>query len=206
MTPVKRLCRRIPLVRRWAYIYAKQVKAKRKEAQWAYVQSVLVTVGNITIMWAGIERLLDELIAWYQQNCTDLSKKHPKPFSEKIRYLNRMVEDERFTDETSNFFRFMASEAERLSDDRNDIIHGMLWHKGGLSLNWQTQRVVYDGPNASLSHRLYHHDDLQKLSKRISKFSSHIAPKIWVILGGDPEKYSRDQIRLALIELGFSAD
>lgn len=165
---------------------------------------VLLTVGNITIMWAGVERLLDELIAWYQHNCTDLSRKHPKPFSEKIKYLNRMIDDDRLTHETRNFFHFLASEAESLSDDRNDIIHGMLWHEGGLSLNWQTQRVMYDGPNASLSHRLYHNDDLQQLSKRISKFSSHIAPKIWVILGGNPEKYSHDQIRLALMELGFS--
>ena len=56
------------------------MRTKRKDAKWQYVQSVLVTVGNMTITWSGIERVLDELIAWYQQNCTDLSKPHPLQF------------------------------------------------------------------------------------------------------------------------------
>ncbi|MFY7837524.1 MAG: hypothetical protein ACOVQ0_14720 [Novosphingobium sp.] len=154
-------------------------------------------------MWAGIERVLDQLIAWYQQNCTDLSKKHPRQFSEKLKYLRRFEDDDRLTDETIRFIRYVREEGARLSDVRNDIIHGLLWHQGGHSLSWQTQRVVYDGPNAYISRSKYHNDDLQNLSKEICNFLNHIAPTIWILCGGNSDEYSRDQIRSAFTELGL---
>lgn len=198
----KRLLRRIPFVRWCAYRYAQQIRVKQNDAKWSYVQSVLVTVGNMTITWAGIERLLDELIAWYQHNCTDLSKPHPLSLQNKLKYLRVMQCDERFTDETREFLRKVRIEAKRLGNERHEIIHGMLWHRGGFSLEWKTQRVVYDGPNAGLTHRTFHNDDLRRLSREISNFSHYLAPKVWVLTGHYPGKFPVSEVEKALSEFG----
>lgn len=180
------------------------MRTKRKDAKWQYVQSVLVTVGNMTITWSGIERVLDELIAWYQQNCTDLSKPHPLSLSNKLKYLRLMQCDERLTDETRAFLRNVRIEAKRLGNERHEIIHGMLWHKGGFSLEWTTQRVIYEGPNARLAHRTFHNDSLQRLSAEISSFSHYLSPKVWILTGNDPGKFPVREIEKALSEFGFS--
>lgn len=203
MSPTKRFFRRIPFVRWCAYRYAQQIRANNNDAKWSYVQSVLVTVGNMTITWAGIERILDELIAWYQHNCTDLSKHHPVSLKNKLEYIRIMQHDDHLTNETREFLKKIRIEAKRLGSDRHEIIHGMLWHRGGFSLEWTTQRVTYKGPNAGLSHRTFHNDDLQRLSREISNFSHYLAPKVWVLTGRDLSKFARSEIENALGELGF---
>ena len=164
---------------------------------------MLVTVGNITITWAGVERVLDELIAWYQHGCTELTKEHPVSLRKKLEYLHAMERDERFTDETSKFLRKVRIEAKRLGSERNEIIHGMLWHKGGHSLGWGTQRVTYRGPNASLTNQTFHNDELQRISQAISDFLHYLAPKIWVLTGNDPVKFPISEVEMALREFGY---
>lgn len=203
MSPAKRLLRRIPYVRWCAYRYAQQVRAKRRDGKWAYVQTVLITVGNVTITWAGVERILDELIGWYQQNCTDLSREHPRSLKEKLKYLRLMQLDDRLTEETQKFLRQVRIEAKRLGNERHEIIHGMLMHKGGFSLEWQTQRVIYDGPNARLTSRSFHNNDLQKLSTDMAAFLHYLAPKVWILIGNDPSKYPPVEIEKALGAFGF---
>lgn len=183
--------------------YTQDIRSKRREAKWAYIQSVLMTVGNITIVWAGVERVLDELIAWYQHSCTSLSREHPRGLKDKLEYVHRMQCDESFTDETREFLRLIRIEAKRLGKGRHEIIHGMLWHKGGLSLEWTSQRVVYDGPNARIAHRTFHNNDLQKLSAEMAEFSHYLAPKVWVLIGNDPSKFPVSEIEKALSEFGF---
>src|SRR3546814_18446180 len=96
MSPIIRLLRRIPILRKAALTHAQELRRKRKEDDWAYVQSVLGTVGMMTIHWAGIERLLDELIAAYQHSHTDFSREHPRSLSNKLDYLKMLQQDERF--------------------------------------------------------------------------------------------------------------
>lgn len=89
-----------------------------------------------------------------------------------------------------------------LGNERHEIIHGMLWHRGGFSLEWKTQRVVYDGPNARLTHRTFHNDDLRRLSREISNFWHYLAPKVWVLTGHDPGKFPVSEVEKALSEFG----
>lgn len=204
MSPIKRLFRRIPFIRWCAYRHAQDVRVKCREARWAHVQSVLVIIGNSTITWAGIERILDELIAWYQHNCATEKRDHPWGLKSKLAYIRMMQCDDRFTDETREFLRRIRIEAKRLGNERHEIIHGMLWHKGGLSQEWSTQRVIYEGPNARIKHRVFKSGDLQKLSAEIADFAHHIAPKVWVLTGKDPANYPISEIEKALSEFGFS--
>lgn len=172
--------------------------------RWNYRQSVLVTVGNITIMWAGVERMLDELIAHWQILATDLSQEHPKSLSNKLNYLKNIQRDERLNDSIRQFLRATRIEAKRLGVERHDIIHGLL-HNLGSTLNWRTQRVIYDGPFARIQHRYYSNDDLQRISREIEGFSGYLSPRIWVLIGGDPKLYpDPSELHQARCEFGYA--
>lgn len=204
MNTFQKLARRVPFLRYCILQHRIKERQKHQEAQWEYYRSTMVMVGQITVHWAGVERLLDELIAWYQQNLTDLQREHPRSLSNKLKYLRLMQCDERLTHETRDWLRQTRIEVKRLGNERHEIIHGMLWHKGRFSLEWSTQRIIYDGPNARLAHRTYHNNDLLSLSGEISTLTGDMAPKVWVITRNDRSKFPVSQIEQALSELGLA--
>ena len=157
----------------------------------------------MTIMWAGIERLLDELIGYYQQNFTDLSIHHPISLSNKLEYLKRLQRDERFPVGVQEFCRETRITAKRLGKKRHDIIHGLL-HRSG-KLTWRTQRVAYDGPLARIEQSHYKNDDLADISKEIFAFSHDLSRKVWVLTRGDYSAYSTEDVEKALRELGMGS-
>lgn len=155
----------------------------------------------MTVTWAGIERMLDELIAFYQQQFTDLSQEHPRSLSAKLDYLNRtMQRDLMFPWGTREFFRRARIYAKRLGNERHEIIHGVL-RRRGLSLVWRSQRVVYEGPHARVSHREFHNSDLQNLLKEIGDFSRWLAPRVWILIGNDHRNSPGGEIEEVLREL-----
>lgn len=202
-SPIQRLLRRVPALRWCALQYAFKQRAKRADTRWEYRQSVLVTVGNVTIIWAGVERMLDELIAYWQHLATDLSKEHPRSLKNKLDYLKDIQKDERLNGAIREFLRVIRIEAKRLGDERHDIIHGLL-HNIGSTLDWRTQRVIYEGPYARLQHRRYTNDDLQRICREIADFSTFLSPRIWVLIGGDPKRYPADELHQALREFGYA--
>ncbi|MBS0253828.1 MAG: hypothetical protein JSS36_01115 [Proteobacteria bacterium] len=203
MSRMKRCLRRVPFVRWAALLHAQQLRSERAKIRQDYVLSVLATVGNVTITWAGIERMLDELIAWYQQNCIEIRKDHPISLSGKLDYLKIMEKDDRLTEGAVDFIRDLRIKTKILGEKRHAIIHSLLSHNGGYSLKWTAQRVKYEGPHAKLEIHTYHNDDLQKISSEISDHSNHIAPRIWVLVGHDPKKFPEQKIAAALKEFGF---
>jgi len=110
--------------------------------------------------------------------------------------------DDRFNDETREFLRKTRIEAKRLGNARHELIHGMLWHRGGYSLEWTTQRVLYEGPNARLKLQTFSDDDLRRMSSEIADFAHHIAPIVWVLTDRDASKYPATAIEKAYRELG----
>ena len=188
---------------RWcALLHARKLRRERDGIRWEYEKSVLITIGNITKSWAGVERIFDEFIAWYQHHCINFPSKHPRDFKGKLAYIERVERDERLTEQARNFFRDVRESAQRLAHDRNTIIHGLLTHKGGFSLEWSSQKVLYNGQNAILEHRTFHYDDLQNLSLEISTLLAKLAPAIWILIGNNPDKYSAQDVERALSNLG----
>lgn len=184
--------------------YAFRVRQKQREARWAYIQSVLTTIGNMTIAWAGIERMLDELIAWYQHARTRLETQHPVSLKNKLAYLRVMQRDAGFTPEIQEFLRHIRIETKRLGVERHNIIHGLLHLKSARDLMWRTQRVLYDGPFARLEHRLYSNDQIQTIGREISDLGGYLSPKVWAVIGGDPRLIATDKLKNAKRELDMS--
>src|SRR5690606_29306055 len=120
-------------------------------------------IGQTTVNWAGVERILDELIAHYQHHYTDLSREHPVSLSNKLDYLkNPMQRDTRLTPETREFLRRVRIEVARLGKERHDIIHGLLMREG-RPLMWSTVRVAYRKAHTHLVHRNLHNDDILRI-------------------------------------------
>lgn len=124
-------------------------------ATWAEVQSTLALVGTMTVAWSGVERILDELIGWYQHNATTLVKDHPRSLSSKLDYLKVMQRDQRFTPETREFLRTARIRTKALGAARHDLTHGLLHRRTGEGGGWHTQRVIYNGRVAELANRPY---------------------------------------------------
>lgn len=158
----------------------------------------------MTVNWAAIERVLDELIAWFQHNCTDMSQAHPGPLKRKLDYLKEMQRYEPFTDEMQEFLRQTRIWTKRLSVDRHDLIHGIMSYRGGATLEWHSQRISHEGPRARIVNRVFHNDDIQRIAEDMSNLLKFIILKVWVITGGDPSAYPVSEIKNALRELGHS--
>lgn len=184
--------------------HVRRIRERQRAIRWEYVQSILVTVGNMTIAWAGIERMLDELIAWYQQARTSLEREHPINLKNKLEYLRFMQRDPNFTPEIQDFLRTARIEAKRLSGERHNIIHGLLHFESIYTLRWHTQRVVYDGPNAKIEHRTYSKDELKLIAHEISEFCRYLSPRIWLIIDGDTRLMRAHDIKKVKLELGMT--
>ncbi len=185
--------------------YALDVRKKKRDKDWTYVQSVLSLVGMMTIQWAGVERLLDELIAHYQHHYTDLSQEHPRSLSNKLKYLRAMQRNEKLPEKMREFLRETRITAKRLGDDRHDIIHGLLHRMpGASSIKWRTQRILYRGPLAQPTQREYHSNELTDLAAEIARFSHELARKVWVITRDDHSQFPPSDIQDALSQLGMA--
>lgn len=203
LSPLKRLLRRVPLLRRVAYRNALTIRKAALETRWQYTRSVLALVGETTINWAGVERMLDELIAFYQHRYTDLSAQHPVSLSKKIEYIKtRMEREPSFTPETHVFLRQARIDVTRLGKERHEIIHGMLFKTG--TVVWRTQRVAYNKAVAHIVYRKFHNNDILKVYTDIGEFMRWLGPRVWALVGADRTKYPRHRIEEALRELGIN--
>lgn len=202
---MQRFFRRFPPIRYAAYRYALQLRQQQRDSQWRYAQTVLMGVGNMTITWAGVERMLDELIAWHQHGFTDLSREHPRSLSSKLDYLRLMQREERFSPQFREFLRTTRIETKKLGNERHEIIHGLLHHQGGPgSLKWRTQRVIYEGPNARIRQREFHNDELLKIGEAISEFSHTLSRRVWVITQFNNSYPFTGDVEQTLRELGLT--
>lgn len=189
-------------MRRAAYAHALEARKFNSDQRWRYTQSVLALVGETTLNWAGVERMLDELIAFYQHHYTDLSAEHPRALSKKAEYIKlRMERDALLTDQTRAFLRHARLEAVRLGNERHEIIHGMLFRTG--TVTWRTQRVAYNKAVAHLVHREFHNQDILKIYTDVGEFMRWLGPRVWALVGADRTKYPSDRIEEALRELGL---
>lgn len=184
--------------------FALRVRQKQRDARSAYIQSVLAMIGNMTIAWAGIERILDELIAWYQHARTGLETQHPISLKNKLSYLHVMQRDASFPPGVQAFLRYARIETKQLGSERHNIIHGLMHLQSARDMVWRTQRVLYEGAYARLEHRVYSNEEIQDIGRKISDLGGYLSPKVWAIIGGDPRFIATDILERSKRELGMN--
>ena len=179
------------------------IRRKQEEVREKQIELLMVLVGNMTMSWAIVERILDELIANYQHVGTDLQREHPRSLSSKLKYLRLMQCDKRLTGPVREWLRTTRLEARRLGNKRHESVHGLLWRQpvgGGV---WQSQRVIYEGATARLHITKVSIAELKQTISEITALLADIAPKVWVITRGDVPAYTPEDIAKAKRELGF---
>lgn len=177
LSPLLSLMRRVPALRWCALQYARRVREKQREASWAYVQSVLTTVGNMTITWAGIELMLNTLIEWYQGRVGQVIRPElPRNFADKLEYLRKMEPDVRWAADDRAKLRAIRIELKRLNEFRKEIIHGLLHQKNSRSTEWHVYSVREKGSKLVRSSKRYSNDDIQDFSRAMSSAANEISP------------------------------
>jgi len=159
-------------------------RKRRKDIAWEYAQTVLIAVGNMTIMWAGIELMLDHLIGWYQGKVGAVIRKTlPRQLNEKLDYLSKMEPDIRFSAEERNELKSIRLELFRLSEFRHDLIHGLLYQKNNRSTDWTVHRLEIKRSGASLREINYSNDDIQQGVRAIFDVSHRASPFFRQLMG-----------------------
>lgn len=184
MSPFKRLLRKIPPLRWCALQYARRERQRQHDASWAYVQSVLTTIGNITIKWAMIELFLAHLIVWHHRK-HDLRPKGglPRMLAFQLDHIKKQIERDGSLDATTaaklGEYRRRITD---LNDFRINVIHGVL-HRYGRRVEWHTHALKIEGLQARIVRRTYSNAEIQAKAQEMSNLAQELSPFICRIVG-----------------------
>ena len=160
-------------------------RARRKaDDQWTYHQSVLSDLGLLTLIWGGIEIILDHFFEWYaDEQGTNRRRKIPQQTQEKVAYLREISTDSRWSEEDRGTLSLIADEVDRLAVDRRNFIHGHVFQDDPSSLKWRVYRTKIEGGRLVRSFHDYHHDDIRRIVKEASDLSHMASPFFGRIVG-----------------------
>lgn len=108
-----------------------------------------MAIGYICQNWASLEQNIDMWIAWIYHKLggrTKINTQIPLSFSRKIDFLrlafNKVAALKPLADEAKD----LLSEAKKLSDKRNDLIHGALSNLSPINGKWHMIIFDYETP------------------------------------------------------------
>jgi hypothetical protein len=157
---------------------------RRADAQWAYHRSVVSSIGLITLIWGGIEVVIDNFFDWYDlQQGANRRRKIPQQTQEKVAYLQEIAADSRWTEQERSTIAHIADELDRLAVERRNFIHGHVFQDDPASVEWRIYRVKVEGGKLVRSFHDYHNDDIQRILKEVGDLSHQAAPFFGRIIG-----------------------
>jgi len=126
--------------------YARQERKRIAAERWQFRYSAFALVGHIAHTWAGIEAILDALIEWYHPlgGQANIQNEIPIGLDRKLKYINKMMRDPGFPDESKAALRALKIEANRLGKVRSLILHGMMFRDPRTPTGWRLQVREFD--------------------------------------------------------------
>lgn len=185
MSPFKRLLRRIPLLRWCAYKFALQVRQKQLDASWAHAQSVLTTLGNISISWAGVELMMTHLVIWHHvKNGVIPDEGLPHMLAKQLSYVKKYIETDASLDGVTRAqLADIRKRIFQLNDFRISIIHGVVHQRNRRTTDWHTHSIKIEGLGWRVIRRDYSNEFIQEKSREISDLGHEMSPFIASIIG-----------------------
>lgn len=99
-------------------------------------------IGTMTYQWAGIDLILNHVIAWHISQTNPGSNSLPRDITRKLRYLKENIEsDARIAADQRDRIRLFRIEITRLNKFRKSVVHGRLFQKNRLSVQWFVHSV-----------------------------------------------------------------
>lgn len=158
-------------------LFRKRQQKRRAAVRWAYIQTVLTTIGNMTVSWAGMELMLLHLILWYHpRGGQQMVKAIPTGLSKQLDYIDEMAKDVRFSVSDAGALTNISAEMRRLNEVRNDIIHGVMHQTNSFTLRWYSHRIRIVKGVPEMRHVEYTSDELSKTSADMGALGSRISP------------------------------
>ena len=158
---------------------------KQSDDQWRYVQSVLTTIGNITIKWAMIELFLAHLIVWHHRKL-GLQPKNgwPRMLAVQLKHMKEKIEKDGSVDgPTAAKLAEFRERITGLNDFRISVIHGVVHQQDPTSTVWHTHSVKIEGWDARVDHRKYTNEAIQEKAQQMSDLAHEMSPFIARIVG-----------------------
>lgn len=171
---------------RWCALqYARRTREKQAEASWAYTQSVLTTLGNITIAWAGIEMMLTHLVLWHHVRSGIIPVDGlPRMLSKQLDYVKRTIEkDESLDIETRQHIAEIRRSIFILNEFRISVTHGVVHQRNRRTMDWHTQSIKIQGLTWRVVNNTFSNDEIQDKSRQISELGNDMSPFIASIIG-----------------------
>jgi hypothetical protein len=173
----RRQLRRVPCLRKLGLMHIQSVRAKQREAQWRYTQTVLIGVGNLIGTWCGIERQLNTLICQYHPFATEKVRRKPLPdnLTAKIDYLVSISQDTRLPDGFRQKVADWVPRLGRLRNHRHLIVHGMIFQRNRSSTDWFAHRLTMQDGNPKIEEIQLSQDGLNQKQREIGDLQHDMA-------------------------------
>src|SRR4051794_19466206 len=165
--------------------FALRKDRKAADRQWVYVQSVLTTIGNITIKWAMIELFLAHLIVWHHAKLGLRPRKGwPRMLAFQLKHMKDVIEKDGSVDaataaKLADFRRRITD----LNDFRISVIHGVVHQQDPTSTVWHSHGIKIDGCDARTVYKTYSNEEIQERARQMSALAHEMSPFIARIVG-----------------------
>jgi hypothetical protein len=179
----QKIARKCSGVRALGLRHLATVRKERSDANWAYVHSVLSSIGTLMMSWGLIERQINTLICQYHYIAPEKLRRKglPSSLGEKINYLVAIAKDERLPISLRSSIQEWIPAIGRLRSHRDWIVHGNL-AQVGRSLRWRAQLLTLRGDEPAFEDRYFTNDELQAKVREIGVLSHQMAEVLTPIL------------------------
>lgn len=165
--------------------YALRVRQRQSEASWAHVQSVLTTLGNIAIGWAGIELMLTHLVIWHHVKAGIAPDEGlPRMLAKQLAYVKKAIEhDPALTEATKSKLTDIRRRVVYLNEFRISVTHGVVHQRNRRTTDWHTHAIKIEGLGWRVIRNDYSNEFIQQRCREISELGHEMSPFIASITG-----------------------
>ena len=185
MSPFNRMARRVPFLRWFGLQCVRQVRQKQADASWDHTQVILMTLGNISIAWAGIELMLSRLVIWHHvKNGIVPDEGLPRMLAKQLLYVKETIEhDLSLDDATRAKIADIRKRIFQLNDFRISIVHGIVHQRNRRTTDWHTLSIKIEGLGWREVRHDYSNELIQQRSREISDIGHEMSPFFASVIG-----------------------
>ena len=142
---------------------------------------MMANLGTILVTWAGIELMIDYLIAWYHPTVGQhtIRPSQPMNFGDKMVYIKKMARDPKFDQVAKDCLRDLRIQATRLNKARKLIVHGVAVHRNGFSSYWQFAIREFKDNHSTQKVYQVKDSEISEVLSQMMQLSAAISP--WIM-------------------------
>ena len=134
-----------------------------------------MSLGNITLSWAGINLVLNSVFEAISVAGDQLAKKElPRSFEGKLEYLKRIEKDPRCAPEVAAEVRAVRLKLAEYNEFRKGLVHGLLFRRG-YGPHWRIHWAKEDKDRLLRWNTDHTAEEIQDFAKALSDMGSRLS-------------------------------